>query len=87
MTFELLRSWINESYRETLEMIHPGKDIDQAIKEAYGHLASDERRLQTATASDFKRLVNSWLSTQRIKINGQSLAEKKAQDRKNKLDL
>lgn len=87
MTFESLKSSISESYRETLEMIHPGKDIDQAIKEAYGHLASDERRLQTATSGDFKRLVNSWLSTQRVKVNGQSLAEKKAQDRKNKLGL
>lgn len=46
-------------------MIHRGKDIDKIIELAYGDLISQDERLERATASDFKRLVNSWLSNRK----------------------
>lgn len=46
-------------------MVHPGKDIDQAIKEAYAHLIADEYRMKVVDSRGFKQLVNAWLSNKR----------------------
>ncbi len=46
-------------------MVHKGKDIDQAIKEAFLFLMADEHRMAGTDSADFKRLVNTWLSKQR----------------------
>lgn len=50
---------------ETMQMIHRGKDLDQAIRESYGHLIADEDRLKNSELSDFKKLVNTWLCGKR----------------------
>lgn len=64
-TLEFWRSQCDEIWLETMQMIHPGKDIEQAIRQSYGHLIASPARLQTSTASDFKRLVNTWLANSR----------------------
>ena len=64
-------SQLDEIWLDTMRMIHPGKDIDQAIRESYGHLIASPARLQSSTGSDFKRLVNTWLS------NSKTVAPKK----------
>ncbi len=51
---------------ETMKYIHKGKDIEQGIKEAYGHLIADEDRHKNSTMSDFKKLVNTWLTNKRF---------------------
>lgn len=51
---------------ETMKYIHKGKDIEQGIREAFGHLVSDEDRMKNATLSDCKKLVNSWMATKRF---------------------
>lgn len=66
MTLESFTSCIDDRYREALEMIHKGKDIDQAIREAYLYLLAEDGRLEVTSSSDVKRLVNTWLSKQRI---------------------
>lgn len=64
--FNYWKGTIDPIYYETLKMIHPGKNIEQAIKEAYGHLIADELRFINSQPADFKRLVNSWLTTMRF---------------------
>lgn len=53
-------------WMETLKYVHKGKDIEQGIKEALMHLIADPERLEKATLSDRKKLVNSWMSTKRF---------------------
>lgn len=53
---------------ETMQMIHRGKDLDQAIRESYGHLIADEDRLKNSELSDFKKLVNTWLCGKRPEV-------------------
>lgn len=65
-TLPYWQSVIDPIYYDVLKMIHPGKDIEQGIKEAYGHLMADETRLMTTEPSDFKRLVNGWLTNKRF---------------------
>lgn len=63
-----LQYWINqldEIWLDNVRYIHKGKDIDLIMKYAFLDLLSQDNRLETATASDFKRLVNSWLSNKR----------------------
>lgn len=47
-------------------IVHKGKDVQAAIREAYGHLIADEQRLMRAEPADFKRLVNGWLTNKRF---------------------
>lgn len=65
MTLEYWTSQLDEIWLGSMKSIHPGKDIDQAIKEAYGHLISDTDRLRASDGRDFKKLVNTWLSNTR----------------------
>lgn len=62
---EKTREWfdgcIDEMYRETLEMTHKGKNLAQAMAEAWAFLAADANRLRAADSSDVKKLVNTWL--------------------------
>lgn len=50
---------------EQMAMIHRGKNIPECIEHAYADLICQDQRLERATASDFKRLVNSWLANKR----------------------
>lgn len=61
-TLEWFVSQIDEMYLENLKYTHKGKDIDQAIKEAYNHIASDGLRLKNLDGAGAKRLVNTWLT-------------------------
>lgn len=65
MTLDYWKSQLDSIWLEQMKMIHKGKDIDQAILESYGYLISDDTRLQNSDISDFKRLVNGWLSNKR----------------------
>jgi len=60
----------DEIYVENLKMTHKGKDFMQAAKEAYSHLSADPVRLKMAETQDCKRLLNTWLSNQKIQQNG-----------------
>jgi hypothetical protein len=61
-TLEWFVSQIDEIYLENLKYTHKGKDIQQAIKEAYAHVASDSLRLKNMDGAGAKRLVNTWLT-------------------------
>ncbi len=61
-TIEYWKSLLDEIWLDQIAMIHKGKDVDEIIGFAYMDLISQPERMETATASDFKRLVNSWLS-------------------------
>lgn len=61
-------SQLDNIWLEQMSMIHKGKNIDEAIAQSFGHLISDEIRLQNTDIGGFKRLVNTWLSNS--KING-----------------
>lgn len=82
--FPFWQSAIDPMYRETLEYCHPGKDIDQAIRESFGYLSADPHRLNVMEPSEFKRFVNGWLSKMRNVRPQLSLGERKAQERKAK---
>lgn len=69
-TLEWFLNQFDEMFVENLKMTHKGKDFMQAAKEAYAHLAADPIRLHSAEASDCKRLLNTWLSNQKINKNG-----------------
>lgn len=64
-SFDYWNGTLDEIFLDTMKMVHRGKDIDQAVKESYAHLISDPLRLANANPSDFKRIVNSWLSNKR----------------------
>jgi hypothetical protein len=70
MTFEDFHKALtaDERWVETMQMLHRGKDVQKAITESYGHLIADEDRLKNSTLSDFKRLVNSWLSNRKPEV-------------------
>lgn len=70
MTFEEFYSKLTEDERwfETMKVVHRGKDVERAITESYGHLIADEDRLTNSNLSDFKRLVNSWLSNRKAEV-------------------
>lgn len=67
-TFETLYQELqkDEAWINTMKYLHKGKDIEQGIREAYGHLIADDDRHKNSNMSDFKRLVNSWLSNKRF---------------------
>ena len=56
------KSLLDEIWLEQITMIHKGKDIEAIIGFAFMNLLSQPERLERSDASDFKRLVNSWLS-------------------------
>lgn len=64
-TLEYWRSQLDEIWLEQMQMIHKGKDMEEIIGYAYADLISQPERMERANASDFKRLVNSWLSNKR----------------------
>lgn len=66
MNLDYWRLQLDEYWLECINKIHKGKNIDEAIDQAYLHLIADETRAQNATLADFKQLVNSWLSNKRF---------------------
>ena len=64
--FKYWRDLVDDIYFEKLEMIHKGKDVHNAIEKAYLDLLAQPERMARTTASDFKRLVNAWLSNERL---------------------
>lgn len=56
---------LDEMFVEQMKMTHRGKDLHQAAKEAFNHMAADKHRLRNADEADVKRLVNTWLSNQK----------------------
>lgn len=62
---EYWRDQLDERWLETMSMLHKGKSIDTAVNESFGYLISDEKRLENSDISDFKKLVNGWLSNKR----------------------
>ena len=57
---------IDEIFLETLKMNNKDKDIPQAIKDSFAHLAADSHRLAIIDQAGCKKLVNTWLSNQRV---------------------
>ena len=47
-------------------MTHKGKDIEQAINQAWAHLVADKRELEVTDESAFKRKVNYQLGKMRV---------------------
>lgn len=43
-------------------MTHKGKNVDQAMAEAWAYLSADPVRLKNSDPSDVKKLVNTWLA-------------------------
>lgn len=66
LTLQYWTSQLDPIWLEAMEMVHRGKNIEEAKKEAFGHLISDEKRLERATATDYKQLVNCWLSNKKF---------------------
>jgi hypothetical protein len=56
------KSCFDDLWLEQMKIVHPGKDVPRAIREAYAHLSSDKHRLKIIDPGGAKRLVNSWLS-------------------------
>jgi hypothetical protein len=67
-TLDWFKNQIDSIFMESMKMNHKGKDIDQAIKDSYAHMAADPHRLARAEPSDCKKLLNTWLTN--IKTNG-----------------
>ncbi len=65
MNLDYWKSQLDERWLETMSIIHKGKSIETAVNESFGYLIADETRLENSTGSDFKRLVNGWLSNKR----------------------
>lgn len=64
-TLEYWKSQLDEIWLEQMKMIHKGKNMDEIIGYAFADLISQPERLERANASDFKRLVNGWLSNRK----------------------
>ena len=71
-TLEWFVNQIDEIYLENLKYTHKGKDIEQAVKEAYAHVASDSLRLKNLDGAGAKKLLNTWLANTKIQSNGKS---------------
>lgn len=61
---------IDEIFLDNLKATYPGKDIPQAVKEAYMYVASDSLRLHNLDGGGVKKLVNTWLAN--TKNNGKA---------------
>jgi len=75
-TLAWFESQIDDMFLENLKMTHKGKDVNQAIKESYNHVASDSLRLHNLDGAGAKRLVNTWL-TNTTRTNGHQKERKK----------
>jgi hypothetical protein len=72
---EMMQTLIGDDlWVESMERNHKGKDLHQAIREAYDYMNTLPARRDTADLNDWKRLVQSFLSKMKV-IPGQ---EKKA---------
>jgi hypothetical protein len=71
-TLEWFVNQIDEIYLENLKYTHKGKNIEQAVKEAYAHVASDSLRLKNLDGASAKKLLNTWLANTKIQSNGKS---------------
>ncbi len=60
-TREWFNSCLDDIFKETLQMTHKGKSIEQAAAEAWVFLSADKNRLRAAGAADVKKLVNTWM--------------------------
>jgi hypothetical protein len=60
-TREWFNSCLDDIFKETLQMTHKGKSIEQAAAEAWVYLSADKNRLRAAGAADVKKLVNTWM--------------------------
>jgi hypothetical protein len=69
-TLSWFKSQIDEIYLSNIKLTHKGKNIDEAISQAYSHLAAEPERLQNMTASDCKRFLNGWLSNMKAPQTG-----------------
>ncbi len=67
-TLEYWKSQLDEIWLDSIKLVHRNKDIDKVIEYAYIDLLSQPDRINTASASDFKRLVNSWLSNRKPEL-------------------
>lgn len=67
-TLAWFKEQIDPIFMEQMKMNHKGKDIEQAIKDSFAHLAADSHRMALAESSDCKRLLNTWLTN--TKNNG-----------------
>lgn len=65
LSLDYWKSQLDDRWLEAMAMVHKGKNIDEIIGYAFADLMSQPERLEKADASDFKRLVNSWLSNKR----------------------
>ena len=74
-TLDWFKNQIDSIFMESMKMNHKGKDIDQAIKDSYAHMAADPHRLARAEPSDCKKLLNTWLSN--AKPNGSEPPKRK----------
>jgi hypothetical protein len=61
-TLSWFKNQIDEIYINNIKLTHKGKNIEEAISQAYSHLAAEPERLRNMTASDCKRFLNGWLS-------------------------
>lgn len=64
-TLDYWKQQLDELWLSNIRYVHKGKDINKVIEFAFLDLLSQDNRIETATASDFKRLVNSWLSNRK----------------------
>jgi len=65
LTLDYWKSQLDEIWLSNVRYIHKGKDVDKIIEYAFLDLLSQPDRLERADGSDFKRLVNNWLSNSR----------------------
>lgn len=68
--FSWFVSCLDEVFIDNMKAIHKGKNIEQSTKEAFAHMAADANRIRAADQADVKRLVNTWLSNQKVQKNG-----------------
>ena len=58
---------IDEIFLEQMRILHQGKNIEEAARQAFGHLCADEKKLKRADRADVQKLLNTWLSNTKIK--------------------
>lgn len=79
----------DELWMDTIVIVHKGKDIEQAIKQAYLHM-QNKKTLERGELSDFKGCVQSFLNNEKPG-NGMvpklSIGEQREIDRKRKLNI
>jgi hypothetical protein len=64
---EYWKEQLDEIWMDNIRYVHRGKDIDKIIEYAFIDMISQDW-FQRATASDFKRLVNRWLSNRKSEV-------------------